>query len=99
MSKQNAVSPIVEISRLATLFFQWAIAVFGIAAPMMLVPYAFLSTNDAVARTHIVVHGAERLVAVLVITFLLGGLYLLGVKAGLKARDAGTDAQREAVAA
>jgi hypothetical protein len=64
----------------------WAFHVLGMAAPMLLVIYAFGVTADSAQRAHIIVSGCETLTSALIGVTALAAFYRLGVAAGMRAR-------------
>lgn len=82
MSYQTLSSARFRLLRVPALTFTWAFTVGAMAAPILLVTYAFMISPDSVARAQMVVQGCERVVFFLAAALTFRAFYILGVKTG-----------------
>lgn len=80
MYSQTLSSPVLAAPRAPAHVFAWAFTVFAMAAPILLVIYAFAISPDAAQRAQIVVNGLESTVFALVATLALRAFFGSGVK-------------------
>jgi len=81
MNKLVLSAPVSADTRAHANVFLSVFAAFGMAAPILLVIYAFVSSTDAIERTQLIVGGLESTVLVLVAALALRLVVGLRVKA------------------